>query len=326
MRSTSLAPAGFLISRIETGLPPTSIVSTRPKTARDRLQPARGSAPGGRRERSAGGDRGERVVDVVEAGQGQLELELALRRPHPQPRAGHPAQLDLGRGDVRGGAVGLAVRAGVVAEVADEGALVRVGSAAAAAVLGVVRVLELGQRLARVLDPEVGDARAATEVAVAPEVGDQRVVGVEGELAARRPASRPAPPTRRRGARARRSGRAGRGRGCRARAGGGGAAAATRGSQASSSSNRPSSPRCSSSAVATPQCMFEPARLWTGSRPAAAEDRRDHPRRRRLAVGRADHDRAAARAGCRAARSRRVPSAAAAARAGWCRRRGRWCG
>ena len=34
VRSTSLAPAGFLISRIETGVPPTSIVSTRPKAAR----------------------------------------------------------------------------------------------------------------------------------------------------------------------------------------------------------------------------------------------------------------------------------------------------
>src|SRR3954452_20599256 len=45
---------------------------------------------------------------------------------------------------------------------------------------------------------------------------------------------------------------------------------ATRGSQASSTSNRPSLPRCSSSAVATPQVMFEPARLWTGRRPAAA--------------------------------------------------------
>ena len=34
VRRTSLAPAGFLISRIETGTPPTSIVSTRPKAAR----------------------------------------------------------------------------------------------------------------------------------------------------------------------------------------------------------------------------------------------------------------------------------------------------
>ena len=92
-------------------------------------------------------------------------------------------QLDLGRGDVRGGAVGVAVGAGVVAEMADEGPLIGVGGAAAAAVLGVVGVLELGKRLARVLDPEVGDAGAPAKLAVAAEVGDQRVVGVEGELA-----------------------------------------------------------------------------------------------------------------------------------------------
>src|SRR6187402_2982115 len=50
----------------------------------------------------------------------------------------------------------------------------------------------------------------------------------------------------------------------------GSSCSATRGSQASSTSNRPSWPRCSSSAVATPQVMFEPARLWTGWRPSAA--------------------------------------------------------
>ena len=68
-----------------------------------------------------------------------------------------------------------------MAEVPDEGALVCVWIAAAAAVLGVVGVLELGQGLARVLDAEVGDARAAALLAVAPEVGDQGVVGVEDE-------------------------------------------------------------------------------------------------------------------------------------------------
>ena len=41
VRSTSLAPAGFLISRIETGLPATSIVSTRPNTARIDSRPER---------------------------------------------------------------------------------------------------------------------------------------------------------------------------------------------------------------------------------------------------------------------------------------------
>src|SRR5215218_9344085 len=50
----------------------------------------------------------------------------------------------------------------------------------------------------------------------------------------------------------------------------GSSCAVTRGNQASSTSNSPSSPRCSSSAVATPQVMFEPARLWTGWRPSAA--------------------------------------------------------
>ena len=64
---------------------------------------------------------------------------------------------------------------------ADERPLVVVGVAAAAAVLGVERVLELGQRLRGVLDPEVDDALAAALVRVAAEVGDQRVVGVEDE-------------------------------------------------------------------------------------------------------------------------------------------------
>ena len=41
MRRTSLAPAGFLISRIETGVPATSIVSTRPKAACTDAQRAR---------------------------------------------------------------------------------------------------------------------------------------------------------------------------------------------------------------------------------------------------------------------------------------------
>ena len=86
--------------------------------------------------------------------------------------------------DVGLGAVGVAVGARVVAEVPDECALVCVRGAAAAAVLGVVGVLELGQRLAGVLDPEVGHARTAVEPAVATQVGDQRVVGVQDELGA----------------------------------------------------------------------------------------------------------------------------------------------
>ena len=142
--------------------------------------------------------------------------------------------------------------------------------AAAAAVLGVEGVLQLRQRLRVVLDAEVDDPLARALVGVAAEVGDQRVVGVEDEARCARPGPRPSSPTRRPAPPSRRSGRAGRGRGCRARSVAGSSCSTTRGSQASSTSNRPSWPRCSSSAVATPQVMFEPARLWTGRRPSAA--------------------------------------------------------
>ena len=46
MRRTSLAPAGFLISRIETGLPATSTVSTRPNAAFADASPATAVASG----------------------------------------------------------------------------------------------------------------------------------------------------------------------------------------------------------------------------------------------------------------------------------------
>ena len=160
VRSTSLAPAGFLISRIETAVP----------ADLDRLDPAEGGAhppraaairSGATPSCEAGGDRGERVVDVVEAGQRQLQRDLALRganrdREPSIPRSSIAVAATSGRGRSRA-----AVRAGVVAEVADEGALVGVGMAAAAAVLGVEGVLQLGQRLGGVLDPEVEDALAA---------------------------------------------------------------------------------------------------------------------------------------------------------------------
>src|SRR5215210_7204162 len=92
-------------------------------------------------------------------------------------------QLDLGGGHVRRGAVGAAVGAAVMAEMSDEGAVIGVGVSATAAVLGVMGVLELRQRLARVLDAEVGDAGTAGQLSVAAEVGDQRIIGVQGELA-----------------------------------------------------------------------------------------------------------------------------------------------
>ena len=63
-----------------------------------------------------------------------------------------------------------------MAEVGEVDGGVGVGVAAAAAVLGVARVLELGQREAVVVDAEVDGLGR-----VAAEVGDERVVGVEHE-------------------------------------------------------------------------------------------------------------------------------------------------
>ena len=180
VRSTSFAPAGFLISRIETGLP---VHLDRLDAAEDGGHPLEPGADqlqgdaGAQRRR----DRRERVVDVVEAGEGELQLQLALRGADAQRGPRHAAQLDLGGGDVGRRAVRLAARALVVAEVTDERPLVGVGGAAAAAVLRVVGVLEPGEGLARVLDAEVGDARSPAQLPVAAEVGDQRVVRAERE-------------------------------------------------------------------------------------------------------------------------------------------------
>ncbi len=67
---------------------------------------------------------------------------------------------------------------------ADESALVNVWVTAAPAVLGVEGVLELGQGVRGVLDPEIGDSVAPLPGLVAAEVGDRRIVGVEHEARA----------------------------------------------------------------------------------------------------------------------------------------------
>ena len=77
-------------------------------------------------------------------------------------------QLDRRRRDLGLRRAGAAVGAGVVAEVADEGALVGVGVAAAAAVLGVEGVLQLGQGLGGVLDAEVDDTLRGAPAASRP--------------------------------------------------------------------------------------------------------------------------------------------------------------
>ena len=163
-------------------------------------------------QRQAQGGGPERVVDVVEPGQRQLDAGRALGRAQREGGGADAAQLDRLGGHRGLGAAVAAVGAVVAAEVAHVGGLVDVGVAAAAAVLGVGGVLELLVRHRVVLDAEVPRLRAFD----AAEVGHQRVVGVEHELGARRRARRPPPPSGRRSCRARRSGRAGRGTGWRA--------------------------------------------------------------------------------------------------------------
>ena len=80
VRSTSLAPAGFLIRRIESGCAPDRR-SSRP--GRRPPAPARRPAPdllGADAQALRRRDRGERVVDVVEAGQRQLDRRARPRR------------------------------------------------------------------------------------------------------------------------------------------------------------------------------------------------------------------------------------------------------
>ena len=117
------------------------------------------------------------MVDVVEPWEGQPDLRDPGRRPQRQVRAGHAAQHDALGSDLWSRPLAPAVRAAVAAQVPHVDRLVRVGVAAAAAVLGVGRVLELGQRDGVVLHAEVGDP-----LPVATEVGYERVVGAQHEV------------------------------------------------------------------------------------------------------------------------------------------------
>ena len=103
-------------------------------------------------------------------------------------------------------------RTAVVAEVPDVRGRVVVGGAAADAVLRVGGVLQRRAREARIVDAEAQRLLAAVR-----ELGDEGIVGVDDERRGGRGAPRSLPASARRCARARRSGRAGRERGCRAR-------------------------------------------------------------------------------------------------------------
>src|SRR4029450_12865915 len=95
-------------------------------------------------QRSAerGGRRGggERVVDVVEARQRQLDGRAAVRGAQVDLRAAHPVQPYALGGDCGVGTRATAVRAAVAAEVAQVDRLVLVRVPAVAAVLRVRRM------------------------------------------------------------------------------------------------------------------------------------------------------------------------------------------
>ena len=175
VRRTSFAPAGFLISRIETSRPSIGMVSTRPN---EPAKPSSASPDGGQRyaerQRRRGG--GQRVVDVVEAREGEVQRELALGRAQVDVRALHALESHAGGGHGGLRSPAPAVRAAVAAQVAQVDRFVLVRMAAVSAVLRVRGVLHGRQSLGVVLEPEVGHVLTATA-----EVGHERVVGVQNE-------------------------------------------------------------------------------------------------------------------------------------------------
>jgi hypothetical protein len=118
----------------------------------------------------------ERVVDVVEAGEGEGDLGLAGGGVQPEARRAHPFEADVRGHHARVGPPLAAVGAVVVPEVGEVRGVVGVGVPAAAAMLGVGGVLELGQGEAVVVDAEV------ERLLVPAQVRHQRVVGVEDEM------------------------------------------------------------------------------------------------------------------------------------------------
>ena len=247
--------------------------SKRPNAALKRSSPETISSSGdaqAQRERRGG----ERVVDVVEPG----HVAGATRRGCPgrgeleRRRTSSPSS-SIARATTfeRRPAVP-AARTTVVAEMADVCRGVVVRGPAADAVLRVGCVLEGGPRAAEGSStPKTsasGRSRASSPTCGIVAVDDQR--SVAGKRAHRR-----APPARRR-ARARRSGRAGRGRDCRGRP-----RAAARARRPRAAPPRPprrgpsSAARASRSVEATPETRFAPELLCA---------RRTRPRRISAAI------------------------------------------
>src|SRR5690606_13699798 len=109
----------------------------------------------GNAELTGGGDGAERVVEVVETGEGQLEPGRTLGRVDGRLDPRHAPQSDLGGRDSGVGPAHATALTAVVAEMADEGALVGQLVSADPAELCVVGMLEFGQSLGGIIDPEI---------------------------------------------------------------------------------------------------------------------------------------------------------------------------
>ena len=156
----------------------------------------------------------------------------------------------------------------------------RRGRGAGAAADRVGGVGEGRERDGRVVDAEREGPRAPLG-----QLGDRRVVGVQHRRGALAAGPRPCRPSARPASPARRTGRAGRGRGSSARSTRGRSWRATSGRAASSTSNSPAwgagrRARASSRAVATPDSRLAPDGLAARSQPAS----RAHEETRRAVV------------------------------------------
>ena len=126
VRRTSLAPAGFFTSRIARSRPAIGTVSARPKAACVDCRPATMSASGAPSAlRQRGG--AERVVDVVEAGQGEGDGRALAAEVQLEAGAAGAVEGDPRREDARARAAGVAVGAVPAAEMAHVDGVVGAG-------------------------------------------------------------------------------------------------------------------------------------------------------------------------------------------------------
>ena len=293
-RGSSRAAAGARRS-------PTSMRSKRPNAGRAAWSPV-DDLVGRGAERAGERCRRQRVVDVVEAGQRRSGPAACLpAATRSNEVASSPCNSTDRAPSWSGGRPWPQRGAAVVAEMADVGGGVDVRRAAAEAVLRVGGVLERGAGLRGIVEAERDAARA-----FACEIADLRVVGVDDERRVGAGARRLRHASARRSAPARRSGRAGRERGCPGSTARGRTPPCDVGKRALVHLEQAELARRahSSRVEATPETRFAPE-LLCASRTRGERIDGDERGRRRLPVRRRDDRRPPAEAARRAPRARR---------------------